>query len=77
MKITGAEVFCSDKSFQYKDIYMNGQLFADEASDGEIVDARGCYAIPGLIDIHFHGAMGADVCDGTREAFEKVADYEL
>lgn len=42
----------------------------------EIVDGSGCYAIPGLIDIHFHGAMGQDVCDGTAEAFETIAAYE-
>ncbi len=77
MKISGAKVFCSDNSFQDKDIYVCGEFFADAAPDEDIVDARGCYAIPGLIDIHFHGAMGADVCDGSREAFEKVAGYEL
>lgn len=42
----------------------------------EIVDGSGCYAIPGLIDIHFHGAMGQDVCDGTPGAFETIAAYE-
>ena len=77
MKITGAKVFCSDNRFLDKDIYVSGEFFSDDSSDEYAVDARGCYAIPGLIDIHFHGAMGADVCDGTREAFEKVAEYEL
>ena len=42
----------------------------------EIVDGNGCYAIPGLIDIHFHGAMNADVCDGERQAYEVIAAYE-
>lgn len=42
----------------------------------EIVDGSGCYAIPGLIDIHFHGAMNADVCDGERQAYEVIAAYE-
>ena len=25
---------------------------------GEVIDAKGCFAIPGLIDLHFHGCMG-------------------
>lgn len=44
---------------------------------GEVVlDGYGAYAIPGLIDTHFHGALGRDVCDGTKEAFQTIADYE-
>lgn len=41
-----------------------------------VVDGEGAYAIPGLIDLHFHGCMGADVCDGTPEALKKIAQYE-
>lgn len=43
---------------------------------GEILDGRGCYAIPGLIDLHFHGCMGYDFCDGTKEAIAEIAKYE-
>lgn len=45
--------------------------------DDEIVDASGCYVLPGLTDIHFHGCMGYDFCDGTAEAFETIAEYEF
>ena len=31
----------------------------------QVIDGRGCYAIPGMIDLHFHGCMGSDVCDAT------------
>ena len=78
MKLSGALVFGDDNRFQQKDIYVHDDVISDEYADyGEIIDATGCYAIPGLIDIHFHGALGYDVCDGTLEAFEKVAEYEL
>lgn len=54
---------------------------ADEAvrSDiaEEILDGKGCYAIPGLIDIHFHGCMGEDFCNGTEQAIATIAEYEL
>lgn len=43
---------------------------------GEIIDGGGCYAIPGLIDMHFHGCMGYDFCDGTKEAIEAIAKYQ-
>ena len=50
---------------------------AEERSNGEeIVDAAGCYVVPGLIDLHFHGCMGADICDGTKEAVRTLARYE-
>lgn len=42
----------------------------------EIIDGQGCYAIPGLIDLHFHGAVGADLSDGTIDAIERIAAYE-
>ncbi len=32
--------------------------------------------IPGLVDIHFHGCMGADMCDGTKEALDIITRYE-
>ena len=32
--------------------------FAQPEEGEEIVDAKGAYALPGLVDIHFHGAMG-------------------
>ena len=77
MRITGALVYGADKKFHEQDLYLKDGLITDKATEGEeVIDAAGCYAIPGLIDIHFHGAMGADICDCTVEAFEKIAEYE-
>ncbi|MBP3886882.1 MAG: N-acetylglucosamine-6-phosphate deacetylase [Cellulosilyticum sp.] len=41
------------------------------------IDATDCYVIPGLIDIHLHGACGYDFCDATYEALSNIATYEL
>ena len=42
----------------------------------EVIDAGGLYALPGLTDIHFHGAMGHDFCDASEEAIQALADFE-
>ena len=42
----------------------------------EVVDGQGAYAIPGLIDLHFHGCKGDDFCDGDKDAIGRIAEYE-
>ena len=37
--------------------------------DAEIIDAKGCYVVPGGIDMHVHGGGGHDFMEGTEEAF--------
>lgn len=69
------------RTFQKQDLYMQNNVFVAKEdfaqdSDTEVFDGEGCYAIPGLIDIHFHGCMGADFCDKTPEALQTIADYE-
>lgn len=79
MIIKNAKVFTEDCKFIDKDIYIENGLFVNSLSDTsteEIVDGEGLYAIPGLIDLHLHGAMGFDFCDGTNEATEAIAKYE-
>lgn len=48
----------------------------DPAGEEAVVDAKGMYLIPGLVDIHFHGCKGADMCDGTKEALDVITSYE-
>lgn len=41
--------------------------------DDGILDVRGALIAPGLIDLHLHGGGGADVMDGSAEAFATIA----
>ena len=38
-------------------------------------DAQGCYIIPGLVDIHTHGAMGEDFSDGKPAGLPVLSRY--
>lgn len=79
MIIKNASVYTEEGIFVKKDIYVKDFLFAaaeEEADQEEIIDAEDCFAIPGLTDLHFHGCVGYDFCDGTSEAIRKMAEYE-
>ena len=39
----------------------------------EIIDAKGGYVSPGLIDLHIHGYLGKDVCDGEEESIRTIS----
>jgi N-acetylglucosamine-6-phosphate deacetylase len=40
-----------------------------------LLDATGCTLLPGLIDVHVHGAMGADTMDADPEALARMARF--
>lgn len=42
-------------------------------ADAEIIDAEGGYVSPGLIDLHIHGYLGKDVCDGKEESIRTIS----
>lgn len=77
MVIRGGMVFQPDGSFAEKDVYVAGEKITDVKNDSDVISAEGCYVIPGLIDVHFHGCVGRDFCDGSEEAIIDMAKYEL
>ena len=77
MRITGAQVFDLQEGFVQRDICFDGRLLSGSSADGKTYDASGCYVIPGLTDVHFHGCMGRDFSDAEPEGLEIMAQYEL
>ncbi len=47
------------------------------AKGSSVYDASGLTAVPGFIDMHFHGAAGCDVCDGDPKGIAKIASCKL
>lgn len=77
MTIKHVKVFQENGTFAEGDVHIQGECFAERAGEEETLDGEGCYAIPGLMDVHFHGCVGYDFCDGTEEAIRNMAEYEL
>jgi len=42
--------------------------------DCEVIDAKGFYVCPGLIDVHIHGSCGADTMDTNIEAVRLISE---
>ena len=79
MIIKDGSVFQEDGSFREQTLYINEHRLVEEADyqdDGEIIDAKGLLVLPGLVDIHSHGAAGADFSDGDPEGLKKILQYE-
>ncbi len=77
MRITGGQVFDLEQGFVSRDVCTDGALITAVSGDSQVIDAGGCYVIPGLVDVHFHGCVGEDFSDATPEGLQKIADYEL
>lgn len=77
MKIIHGLVFHEEKGFVKETLYTEQGFFALSTSEDTIVDADGCYVIPGLIDIHFHGCAGHDFSDASSEGLAAMAKYQL
>ncbi|MDO4303528.1 MAG: N-acetylglucosamine-6-phosphate deacetylase [Bacillota bacterium] len=78
MIIRNGLVFEPEGGFTAREIYVDQNHIICESpppGDHEIIDAAGMYVIPGLVDIHIHGAVGADFSDGDVEGLFRIARY--
>ncbi|MDD6232186.1 MAG: N-acetylglucosamine-6-phosphate deacetylase, partial [Frisingicoccus sp.] len=61
MKILNGLVFDLEQGFVARELYTKDGMITPSASDDAddpVIDASGCYVIPGLVDVHFHGCCG-------------------
>ena len=79
MLIKNAMVYTEDGCFIKKDIAIEDEYISgndNSYNPPKLYDADGLYLIPGLTDLHFHGCVGYDFCDGTKEALRAMAEYQ-
>jgi len=88
MKITNGNLYLPDYHFHTGTIEIENEYISLVSAENHIMsnssnlepdnilDAGGCYVLPGLIDIQLHGCMGADVCDATPEALHTITAYQ-
>ena len=72
-------LYTTEYEFRPGRIRIRGERIAEIefCTEGELSEAeRETLVLPGLVDIHFHGAAGHDFCDGTREAYRAIEAYE-
>lgn len=92
MLIENGLVFTAEGRFEPLCIRTDADRITDFPEEDKIadvsekrVDASGCYVLPGLTDIHFHGCMGLDFCSADTsckdaaimENLNTIGEYEL
>lgn len=85
MIIKNALVLNEDFHFIRADVCTDGRVITAICPEGiasevlsreeSVFDANGAYLVPGLIDIHSHGAVGCDHLDGTIESTSEICKY--
>lgn len=78
MKKVSGYIFTPEGDFRYGEVqYADGRIqevnYTDESCGG---CEEPLMILPGLVDLHLHGAAGADLCDGSAESIQRIAEYE-
>ena len=76
--IIGGKIILKDRILENKVLLFSdvieGILSVDQIPEGtEIIDAKGGFVSPGLIDLHIHGYLGKDVCDCEPDSIRTIA----
>ncbi len=70
--LPGAEVQGKALVYDKKIVGIMDEAAARAMAD-EVIDAAGMYVSPGLVDVHIHGYLGADVSDADNAGVRKMA----
>jgi len=77
--IKNAKVLTGDFKFRETDVEIDYGKFVslNPLIDCEYIDADGKFMVPGLIDIHTHGAVGYDNSDTDEKAISAIAEFMI
>lgn len=76
MEFRNLKIYQPDGTFRSGGLSISGDRITGTEAGSDAADMGGLYAVPGLVDLHFHGCMGYDFCDGTAEAISALASYQ-
>ena len=79
MIIKNSAVFQEDGTFKKQDLYIENHKIVsseEQVTDRQVINGEGLLAIPGLVDIHSHGAYGYDFSDGDGEGLKEILCYQ-
>lgn len=79
MIVRNGAVFKEDGTFRIEDLYVEDHKLVvseKDVTDRTEVDAKGLLVIPGLVDVHSHGAFGHDFSDADTEGLKTILRYE-
>ena len=75
--IINGRILTNDNVIEDKNLLFDDKIigFCDEIEENvEIIDAKGLYVSPGLIDIHVHGCCNCDVMDKSLESIKTISN---
>lgn len=75
--IINGKIILSDRIIEGSALAFDNKIcgFVDEIPENaEVIDAKGGYVAPGLIDLHIHGYLGEDTSDGNADGIFKIAN---
>jgi len=75
--VVTADAVLKNRSLLIDDGKIASLDYSGNCTGTEVIDADGCYALPGFIDLHVHGGGGHDFMDATEEAFEGAVKAHL
>jgi N-acetylglucosamine-6-phosphate deacetylase len=78
--IRGGQVLTPDETLDGYAVVIDGGRIMRVAGEplpaaDRVIDANGLRVIPGLIDLHVHGAIGSDVMDATSQALNAMGQF--
>lgn len=75
MLFKNVKVLGENFKFEQHDVAVEKGFFSEKSSNGEEIDCSGMLMLPGLVDIHTHGADGFDNMDLSHEAINGISKF--